>query len=75
MNLKSITDKFGGRHTTAIFAFFVSGTTFHYFHRLDDTFIHFMTILMGYVLAHSAKEDASQYFNGKNDANNTPDAH
>jgi hypothetical protein len=48
---------FQGRHTAAISAFFVMGNIFHYLHRLDGTYISFMTIMMGYVLGHSIKDD------------------
>lgn len=57
-----VTKRFEGRHTAAIFAFFVTGNVFHYFHRLDDVYIHFMMVTMGFVLGHSVKED---YFAGK----------
>lgn len=54
---KVITEKLQGRHTAALLAFFISGNVFHYFHRLDSTYITFMTVFMGYVLGHSVKED------------------
>lgn len=57
-----LVNKFGGRHTLAVFAFFCTGNIFHYLHRLDTTYIYYMTVLMGFVLGHSAKEDAKDYF-------------
>jgi hypothetical protein len=53
-----------GRHTAAILAFFVTGNVFHYLHRLDGIYINFMTVLMGFILGHSVKED---YFASKTD--------
>lgn len=46
-----------GRHTAFAIAFFVSGNIFHWFHRLDTTYITFMGTLMGMVLGHSAQEN------------------
>jgi len=46
-----------GRHTTFVAFFAVVGTALQYFHRLDSTYIAFMTSLMGFVLGHSIKED------------------
>lgn len=49
-----------GRTTTAIIFFSLVGTVFQFLHRLDATYISFVTIIMGYVLAHSVKEDLTQ---------------
>lgn len=46
-----------GRHTLFAGAFFAVGTVFHWYHRLDATFIGFMATLMGFVFGHSVKED------------------
>jgi hypothetical protein len=46
-----------GRTTGFCSAFFVTGNLLHWFHRLDGTYIAFMTALMGFVLGHSVKED------------------
>ena len=64
MTFKDITDKLGGRHTASVFFFSIVGTAFQYYHRLDSTYITFVTVMMGFVLGHSAKED---YFAQKND--------
>lgn len=47
----------GGRSTGFLGSFFVAGNVLHYFHRLDGTYIGFMTALMGFVIGHSIKED------------------
>lgn len=46
-----------GRTTTFCVLFFVGGNVLHWFHRLDSTYITFMTVLMGFVIGHSIKED------------------
>ena len=46
-----------GRHTLFCVSFFVSGTALQIVHRLDGTYISFMTVLLGFVLGHSIKED------------------
>jgi len=46
-----------GRHTAFAFAFFVMGNTLQWFHRLDATWIAFMTSLMGFVLGHAIQEN------------------
>jgi hypothetical protein len=51
-----------GRTTAFLGGFFVMGHLMHFLHRLDGTYITFMTTLMGFVLGHSIKED---YFGGK----------
>lgn len=56
-NLKAITDRLAGKTTAFLMAFFVSGHVMSYFHRLDATYITFMTALLGYVVGHSYKED------------------
>ncbi len=53
----TITDKLSGRHTAAIMAFFITGNVLQYTHRLDANYIYYMTVLMGFVLGHSVKED------------------
>lgn len=69
----NLTNKFlaacHGRSTAFFAAFFVSGNIFHHFHRLDSTYITFMTALLGFVVGHSAKED---YFAQKNSGPNIP---
>ena len=62
--LKSVFEKLQGRHTTAVFFFSTVGTIFHWFHRLDSTYIGFVATMMGFVLGHSVKED---FFSQKND--------
>lgn len=49
-------DMFRGRTTLFAGLFFVSGNAMHLLHRLDATYIGFMTALMGFVLGHSVKE-------------------
>lgn len=48
-----------GRHTAFATAFFIMGNALQWCHRLDATWIAFMTALMGFVLGHSYKEDKS----------------
>ena len=51
-----------GRTTGWLISFFIAGNAFHVLHRLDATYITFMTTFMGFVLGHSIKED---YFDKK----------
>lgn len=51
-----------GRTTGWLVSFFISGNVFHIYHRLDATYITFMTTFMGFVIGHSIKED---YFSKK----------
>ena len=46
-----------GRTTTFCVGFFLAGNVMHWVHRLDSTYITFMTVLMGFVIGHSIKED------------------
>jgi hypothetical protein len=46
-----------GRTTAFCGAFFVMGNVMHAMHRLDAMYITFMSALMGFVVAHSVKED------------------
>jgi hypothetical protein len=46
-----------GKSTGFFVAFFVTGTGMHIAHRLDSTFITFMTALLGFVVGHSYKDD------------------
>lgn len=57
LNFKSVTDKLQGRTTTFVVFFALIGTIFQWLHRLDMTYIAFMTALMGFVVGHSYKED------------------
>ena len=47
----------GGRSTGFLGSFFIVGNVLHYLHRLDGTYIGFMTALLGFVIGHSIKED------------------
>ena len=49
-----------GRTTLFASAFFFSGNILHWFHRLDTTYIGFMSVLMGFILGHSVKEDLTK---------------
>lgn len=60
MNLRNLTDKFAGRHTTAVTAFSFIGTVMHWFHRLDTTYITFVGVMMGYVTAKSIQDDVKE---------------
>jgi hypothetical protein len=51
-----VTSALQGRHTSFVAAFFVVGNVLHWLHRLDGTYIAFMSSLMGFVLGHSVKE-------------------
>jgi hypothetical protein len=46
-----------GRSTAFCVAFFISGNVAHFLHRLDGTYIGFMSALLGAVIGHSIKED------------------
>lgn len=46
-----------GRSTTFFVGFFISGNVLHIIHRLDATYITFMTALLGIIVGHSFKED------------------
>ena len=54
--LQKLFSKFSGRSTAFFIAFFTTGTTLHILHRLDSTFIGFMTSLLTFVVGHSIKE-------------------
>lgn len=65
MNLQSLTDKLSGRHTAAVTLFSAIGTLFHWFHKLDGTYISFVTVMMGFVTAKSIQDDVKEV-KGKN---------
>lgn len=67
MNLKSLTDKLQGRHTAAAAVFSFVGTILHFYHRLDSSYIQFVGMMMGFIFAHSLKEDVT-------DKSQAPDA-
>jgi hypothetical protein len=46
-----------GKHTAFAVAFFAAGNVFHYLGKLDQTYVLFMTSLLGLVLGHSIKDD------------------
>lgn len=46
-----------GRHTAFAAFFAVIGVILQWFHRLDATFVAYMTSLMGMVLGHSMQEN------------------
>lgn len=46
-----------GRHTTFAILFSIVGSVFQWFHKLDATYVSFVTVMMGYILGHSVKED------------------
>jgi hypothetical protein len=62
--LQKLFNALSGRTTAFCGSFFVAGNVFHYFHRLDGTYIAFMTALLGIIVGHSVKEDIF----GKKDA-------
>jgi len=64
--MKKVTAWLMGHHTACVVAFFISGNVMHWFHRLDGTYISYMTVLMGFVLGHSIRED---YAKPKSDTN------
>lgn len=49
-----------GRTTTFLAFFTLMGTIMHWFHRLDSTYMSFVGIVMGFVLAHSVKDDKQE---------------
>jgi hypothetical protein len=49
-----------GRHTAFTVSFFIIGNILHWFHKLDGTYIGFMSTLMAFVLGHSVSQ--SQIF-------------
>lgn len=55
--ITAIINALQGRTTTFLAGFFICGNILHWFHRLDATYITFLTVLMGYVLGHSIKDD------------------
>jgi hypothetical protein len=55
--ISKIFNALSGRTTAFCAAFFVTGNIMHALHRLDGTYITFMTALMGIVTVHSVKED------------------
>lgn len=57
MNLQSLTDKLSGKHTAAVTLFSTVGTIMHWFHRLDSTYISFVTVMMGFVAGRSIQAD------------------
>ena len=59
---KKLTDLLQGRSTFFASAFMFMGTILHFLHRLDATYINFMSVLLTFIFAHSAKED---YFEAK----------
>jgi len=56
--LKKIFAACQGRHTCFTVAFFVSGNVLHWFHKLDGTYIGYMTALMAFVTGHAIQENA-----------------
>jgi hypothetical protein len=54
-----------GRHTLFAAFFAISGTALQYYHRLDMNYIALVTAVQGLVLAHSAKEDYTEYKNNQ----------
>jgi hypothetical protein len=46
-----------GRTTAFLVFFAIIGTVFHLLHRLDATYMSFVGLIMGFVLAHSVKDD------------------
>lgn len=54
-----------GRHTFFAAIFSITGSVFQWFHKLDATYVSFVTVMMGFVLGHSVKED---YFDSKKDS-------
>jgi hypothetical protein len=57
----------GRTHVYLVF-FTITGTVMHHYNHLDPTYIYFITVIMGFVLGHSVKEDFFQSKNGKNGA-------
>ncbi len=54
---KTLMDKLQGRHTAFALFFTLSGTVMAWFHRLDPNYVAFITVIQGWVFAHSYKED------------------
>lgn len=54
-----------GRHTFFAGAFSVVGTAMAWYHKLDSTYVTFVTVMMGFILGHSAKEDYFKERDGK----------
>jgi hypothetical protein len=52
-----------GRTHVYLGFFTIAGTVMHHYNHLDPNYIYFITVIMGFVLGHSVKED---YFQGKN---------
>jgi hypothetical protein len=48
-----------GRHTFFVGAFFVMGHVAHWLHRLDGTYIGFMSSLMAFVLGRTVSGDVN----------------
>lgn len=48
-----------GRHNFMVLSFFLSGNVLHWFHRLDGTYIGFMSTLMGFVLGRTISADVT----------------
>lgn len=46
-----------GRHTAFVVFFAIAGNIMHWFHRLDGTYISYMTVLMGFIAGHSVQEN------------------
>ena len=61
-----------GRHTFFTVAFFFTGNMMHWFHRLDATYIGFMTALMTFVFGHAVQENylCKKDDGGEKDVNN-----
>jgi hypothetical protein len=55
--LKRLFDYCQGRHTFFTIAFFISGNAMHWFHRLDGTYIGYMTALMTFIFGHAVQEN------------------
>jgi hypothetical protein len=55
--LKKIFAYMQGRHTAFAAFFALVGVLLQWFHRLDATFVAYMTSLMGMVLGHSIQEN------------------
>lgn len=54
---KNIVEKLQGRHTAFALFFTFSATAMAWFHRLDPNYVAFVTVMQGWVFAHSLKED------------------
>ncbi len=73
-NLKSIIEKFQGKTTMFLIAFFGMGHVMAWLGKLDASYITFMTVLMGYVVGKSYKDDKHDQnmalINGQNSGGN-----